>query len=179
LAEPVEIILCDQQVALVRAWRRAFADQAAVEVRLGDLLELEVDALVSPANSYGIMDGGIDAVLSRHFPHVEERVQAAIAERGGALPVGRALIVATEDDVVPYLVCAPTMEVPGDFGHTTNAFRAMRALLSAIARFNADNEGAILSVGVPGLCTGIGGMEARVAARQMARAYAEWQSKRE
>jgi O-acetyl-ADP-ribose deacetylase (regulator of RNase III) len=174
LAASFDVILCDVLPDLVRAWQRAFAAYPEVEVQRGDLLEVEADAYVSPANSYGIMDGGIDAVLSTRFPHVEARVQAAIAAGGRLLPVGHALVVETGDLDVPYLICAPTMEVPSRVGHTSNAFRAMLALLSAVEQFNAENEDAISSIAIPGLCTGVGDMEPEVAALQMAQAYAEW-----
>lgn len=170
-----EIILCDRQPALVRAWRQAFADFDDVTICEGDLLEIEADAYISPANSHGIMDGGIDAALSARFPHVEARVQAAIAGMGELLPVGQALVVETGDAEVPYLVCAPTMEIPSFVGHTSNAYHAMQAILNAVQQFNILNEDIISSVAIPGLATGVGGMEPNVAALQMARAYEEWQ----
>ena len=33
----------------------------------GSILEVSTDALVSPANSFGYMDGGLDLLLSEHF----------------------------------------------------------------------------------------------------------------
>lgn len=174
MAASFDIILCDVLPGLVRAWRVAFAGCPEVVVQRGDLMEVEADAYVSPANSYGIMDGGIDALLSARFPHVETRVQAAIAQVGILLPVGHALVVETDDPDVPYLICAPTMELPSRVGHTSNAFRAMLALLTAAERYNAENDDAISFVAVPGLCTGVGDMEPETAALQMARAYVEW-----
>ena len=178
MATDFDIVLCDMLPNLVRAWQRAFAAHSEVAIQRGDLLEVEADAYVSPANSFGIMDGGIDMALSERFPHVEARVQAAIARIGRMLPVGQALVVETEDRDVPYLVCAPTMELPSNVSHTNNAFRAMLALLSAVKQFNADNDGLITSIAVPGLCTGVGSMEPEIAALQMARAYAEWRDLR-
>ncbi len=168
------LVLCDQQPALIRAWRREFAAHPDVEVRLRDLLDVEADAYVSPANSLGIMDGGIDAELAARFPGVERRVQEAISELGGVLPVGEALVVETDDYEVPYLVCAPTMQAPSNVSHTSNAFRAMAALLRAVEEFNAANDGPIEVVAVPGLCTGVGAMAPDDAAMQMARAYGDW-----
>lgn len=171
MAAGFNIILCDLLPDLVRAWRRAFAAYPDVQVRQGNLLEVEAEAYVSPANSYGIMDGGIDAVLSARFPQAEAQVQSAIALVGDFLPVGQALVVETGDLDVPYLVCAPTMEVPSRVGHTDNAFRAMLALLSAVEQFNAAHDDVIEAVAVPGLCTGVGEMEPEAAAQQMAQAY--------
>jgi O-acetyl-ADP-ribose deacetylase (regulator of RNase III) len=176
LATSFDVILCDILPDLALAWQRAFAPYPEVAVQRGDLLEVEADAYVSPANSYGMMDGGLDAVLKERFPDIESQVQGAIAAVGRLLPVGQALVVETGDPDVPYLICAPTMEVPSRVGHTSNAFRAMLALLSAIEQFNTENGDAIGSVVIPGLCTGVGDMEPETAALQMARAYAEWRN---
>jgi O-acetyl-ADP-ribose deacetylase (regulator of RNase III) len=174
--EQLQVILCDRQRELVRAWRRSFRAHPEVAVRHGDLLTVAADAYVSPANSCGWMDGGLDLLLRERFVagDIQGTVHEAIAAKGGRLPVGRALVVGTDDDEVPYLVVAPTMEVPCEVGHTVNAYRAMRALLRAVQRFNARGEGHIGSVAVPGLCTGVGGMEPSVAALQMRRAYRRW-----
>ena len=112
MAADFDLILCDVMPNLVRAWQHVFAAHPEVKVQCGDLLEVEANAYVSPANSYGIMDGGIDAALSARFPQVEAQVQAEITQVGGMLPVGQALIVETGDWDVAYLVCAPTMELP-------------------------------------------------------------------
>lgn len=158
------------------AWRRSFACHDEVSVILGDLLDVEAEAYVSPANSYGYMDGGIDADLSSRFPGVERRVQAEIDRLGGLLPVGQAIVVETGDPFVPYLISAPTMEVPQPVGNTSNAFRAMLALLRAAYAFYADNDGAIGTIAVPGLCTGVGAMDPQEAARQMCDAYENWRA---
>jgi hypothetical protein len=51
----MKVLLIDQTEALVRAWREAFADREDVEVILGDYFECRAGAIVSPANSFGIM----------------------------------------------------------------------------------------------------------------------------
>lgn len=171
------LILCDQEPAIVAAWRRVFAPYPDVTVEEGDLLDVEADAYVSPANSFGFMDGGIDAKLSARFPRVQERVQDAIERLGGLLPVGQAVIVRTDDPYVPYLVSAPTMQLPGVVDGTNNAFRAMLAVLRAVSLFNSAC-GEIESLAMPGLCTGVGHMPAEDAAVQMLRAYEEWLASR-
>jgi O-acetyl-ADP-ribose deacetylase (regulator of RNase III) len=169
-----QIILCDQRPDIVRAWRHAFADFPDVDIRSGDLLDIECDAYVSPANSFGVMDGGIDYALRERFRGIEEQVRNGIAMAGSYLPVGMAIVVETLDLEVPYLICAPTMEIPSDVGNTRNAFLAMSALLSALDEFNAANDDVITSIAIPGLCTGIGAMEPYESAAQMAHAYSDW-----
>jgi O-acetyl-ADP-ribose deacetylase (regulator of RNase III) len=176
MAEELQITLCDQQQDLVREWEKHFTNRPEVEVRLGDLMDVYADAYVSPANSHGWMDGGIDLELRARFManDIETKVQTAIANTSDILPVGRALIVETEDEDVPYLVVAPTMEVPSYVGTSSNAYKAMSALLKAISEFNSTGDEIIGSVAIPGLCTGVGGMEPRVAALQMHQAYIDW-----
>jgi O-acetyl-ADP-ribose deacetylase (regulator of RNase III) len=140
-----------------------------VEVFHGSIVDVAADAYVSPANSFGIMDGGIDVVLARRFPLVEARVQDAIAARGAPLPVGDCVIVETGDFDLPYLVCAPTMHRPSRVAFTEHAHIAMSAILR-----HAHAHPEISSLAVPGLCTGVGEMPPEVAAEQMLRAYVEW-----
>ncbi len=58
--DTLRISLCDRNPDVARALAAAFLDVGGVEVMEGDLLGLDCDALVSPANSFGYMDGGID-----------------------------------------------------------------------------------------------------------------------
>lgn len=69
---------------------------------------------MSPANSFGFMDGGFDAVYTYVLGlQVQARAQDAIRrDFDGELPVGCALIVATERSELPWCVIAPTMRVP-------------------------------------------------------------------
>jgi O-acetyl-ADP-ribose deacetylase (regulator of RNase III) len=171
----MRLILCDLHGALAEAWERAFAGCADVEVRRGDLFDVSADAYVSPANSYGWMDGGIDSELRERFGYeIQDTVQDAIAARGGMLPVGDAIVVETGDDEVPYLIAAPTMEVPSYVAHTNNAYLAMRALLRAARDFARRRPGVLETIAIPGLCTGTGGMDPDQAAAQMRRAWEEF-----
>lgn len=72
------------------------------------------DAIVSPANSFGFMDGGLDAALVERFGmYAETRPKQTIRDKhAGELLVGRAEVCPTNDSTVPWLICAPTMRVP-------------------------------------------------------------------
>jgi len=68
-------VLVDLDRELVDAWRLALDAEVAagaVEVRCGSLLDAlpEVDAVITAGNSYGQMDGGVDRVLSQHWPEI-------------------------------------------------------------------------------------------------------------
>jgi O-acetyl-ADP-ribose deacetylase (regulator of RNase III) len=159
----MQVLLVDRDPALIRAWRATFADREDVEVVEGDYFSRPAAAMVSPANSFGIMDGGLDAAIRDVLGFaVQKRVQRAIVERHhGELPVGAAEIVETDDERWPLLVIAPTMRVPENVAQTLNAYLAFRAILLACKR--AD----VASVVCCGLATGIGGMEPQRAALQM------------
>ena len=76
----------------------------------------------SPANSFGFMNGGIDAVYARRFGvRLVSRVRDQILEHhGGKLLVGDAEVIETADSDIPFLICAPTMRVPMLVSDTVN-----------------------------------------------------------
>jgi O-acetyl-ADP-ribose deacetylase (regulator of RNase III) len=151
----------------------AFADADAVEVVEGNLLDLECDGVVSPANSFGDMGGGIDkAIDDFHHGAAQRAVMAAIAEHFlGELPVGVALVVEVAARRFPFVVAAPMMRVPGGVADTINAYLAMRAALVAVLRYNQGAGHPVRSLAVLGLCTGVGGMHPAEVASQMRAAY--------
>ncbi len=168
MASPLSLQLCARDQELEHSWRTAFSGCEGVTVVAGDILSLEADALVSPANSFGFMDGGLDLIYSQHFGwELEGRVRARILEAfHGELPVGRALVVPTEHPRVPWLISAPTMRVPMRIEHTPNAYLAFRAvLIEALA------HPGIHRVLCPGLGTGVGRMPPDRCARQMRAAH--------
>lgn len=131
------------------------------------------DCLVSPANSFGMMDGGMDAAITRFFGvALEHRVQDCILDDYlGEQPVGTSLIVETGHPKHPFLAHTPTMRVPMSIQDTDVPYTAMWAMLLAVRRHNKTHPRKIKSVVCPGLGTGIGRVPYREAARQMAIAY--------
>lgn len=171
---PTKIALIDQSPRLVEAWKREFSRFADVEAICGDFFQRPADAMVSPANSFGIMDGGLDAAITdRLGPGVQGRLQDVIVDRyHGELPIGCAEVVETRDERWPYLIAAPTMRIPESAEFTINAYLAFRAILIAAQNFNRGlGERRIDSLVCPGLCTGIGRMPPHRCAGQMRMAY--------
>jgi O-acetyl-ADP-ribose deacetylase (regulator of RNase III) len=165
--------LIDSDLAVATALRIAFQSFTEVVVSHGDLLAAANNAVVSPANSLGFMDGGIDAAFQRFFgPGIEERVQSAISMRPeGHLPVGASVIVGTGNARVPFMVVAPTMLAP-EAVDSTNCYRAMRAVL----RIAGHDERIWPGLFCPGLGTGVGQVSPEDAAREMSRAYGDWKA---
>ncbi len=166
------IILTALDPALIEAWKAFFDQEEQIKIVTEDITTLECSAIVSPANSFGFMDGGLDYQLSVRFGwDLEKELQKRIKELPeGEILVGQAMVIPTNDPKIPYLISAPTMRIPTNFNISTsvNAYLAMKAIL---IKALASNE--ISSVAIPGLCTGTGGMKASIAAKQMFQAYRE------
>ena len=167
------IVLVDPQRALVQCWLRTCQDLPGVEIVEGSIFDVECDALVSPGNSFGFMDGGLDLAISRFFGwQVQERLQERIRTRhAGELLVGQAELIPTDHARIPYVIAAPTMRVPSVLGASVNAYLALRAVLLLIAHGRLEDgrpiSDAIEDLAVPGLGTGTGGMPPGICARQM------------
>lgn len=163
---PTRIILCSIDEPLAKAWQTYCGDLNQVEIHHGNILNLNVDAVVSPANSFGFMDGGIDMVYSQHFGwNVQQQLQNQIKHlHNGELLVGRADIVETNHSQIPYLIAAPTMRVPMILKQTVNPYLAARAVFLLIkqgvfptgALKGERIQDGVKSVALPGLGTGVG-----------------------
>lgn len=169
----VQYFLRDRSPDVVAAWQRYFADIPHVHPDRGDIFDVSADAVISPANSFGFMDGGIDLVYSRRFGwQVQERLQKLLAEKHeGELPVGMAVLIETDDPDLPYCISAPTMRAPCDVSDTLNAYLAFRASLRLIRDVNQEKPGTIGRVLCPGLATATGRMDPEICAKQMHAAY--------
>ena len=166
----VSIHLRDRSALMVASWQAAFSGASNVEISHGDIFDAPpADAIVSPANSFGYMTGGIDGAYSAYFgDDLSTRLRTVLrAGWDGELPVGNAIVLETGHARIPYLISAPTMRVPGDVSQTVNAYLAFRAALIAIRETNRRRPGTIRSVLCPGMCTFHGRMSPERAARQM------------
>lgn len=90
----------------------------------------EIDAIVSPANAYGLMDGGYDYAISAYFGHemVDNLKQKIIDEYYGELPVGTSIsidIPSTDKK----LICTPTMRNPSKILDRSIVYQCMRTTL--------------------------------------------------
>lgn len=179
-AAPLNLVLCAVSEPLAQAWDAAANGRPDVSVHRGSVLEVPAQAVVSPANSFGWMRGGIDAVYAQAFPAVEQHVRSAVlAYHGGELPVGQALIVPTEVPAPPWLICAPTMRNPGELlpPDTVHPYLAARAVLR-LWRDGTLEDGSPVRAGVrtialPGMGTGVGGVAPETCARQVIAAWDE------
>jgi O-acetyl-ADP-ribose deacetylase (regulator of RNase III) len=169
----MKLFLRDRNKDIVDAWRRVFAGYKNVDVSCGDIFDIKADAIISPANSFGFMDGGIDLAYSNYFGwKLQKALQEKInTEYYGELPVGTAAIIETGNDTIPYLISCPTMRIPENVANTVNAYLAFRAALIETIRFNNTQESKIKSILCPGLGTRTGAISPENCATQMVYAY--------
>ena len=151
----MKINLIDINQRMTDAWEKEFIDYSDVNVINGSIFDVLSDTIVSPANSFGIMDGGIDGKIRDYFGfEIEKKVRQKIdTEYFGELPVGCAILTKTDDNKIKYLISAPTMRVPENVSDTLNAYLAMRAIMSVCILHD------LRSVSIPGLCSLSGSME--------------------
>ncbi|RPD77341.1 macro domain-like protein [Lentinus tigrinus ALCF2SS1-7] len=194
------LIFIARSPALVDAWRRAvgryFPSPSAQEqdqdqdedaggglfsVRAGRLEDLPAgeiahECVVSPANAFGIMDGGFDLALSQAFrgPSADmyaltDHVQTHLRTRwAGYAPPGSCTLVPLPEAVAGrdgnrwgtrVVAVVPTMKRPEEVGWNRElVYNAMWALLCEVGRWNAevDAEAVAGATGTEGAGTGSG-----------------------
>jgi O-acetyl-ADP-ribose deacetylase (regulator of RNase III) len=155
-----------------------------------ETIPIENKAFVSPGNSLGFMDGGIDFVYSRKmFPGVEGQIREMIkglsqekylhdqninlvSKLGRPyLTVGSAICQFTGNNTC--LIACPTMFLPHDVSKTQNAYHAFMAGLMAVNKINAKRKEKITLV-CPALCCGYGKMSYEESALQIYNAYVDF-----
>ena len=126
----MKIQLIDRNKVMCNLWKYFFNDIPDVVVHHGDFFDLSTDCVVSPANSFGFMDGGLDLVISLQLGwQVQEKLQKQIQEKyNGELLVGQAELVETDYKDIPFCISAPTMRVPMILEGTPNVYLASRAV---------------------------------------------------
>lgn len=141
--------------------------------------DFRVDCIVSPANSLGFMDGGIDMVYMQLFPGIQKIVQDRIktfdittALGRPVIPIGSAMLVNTGSDLVKLLACVPTMFLPEDITPTRNVYWATRGLLklcraSFFPSAPTGEESYRVVVAVPCMGTGVGKLTGEASAQQV------------
>ncbi len=163
----MNIVLCTINPSIELAWREALvgfpALQPFCEILTGNITNIEVDAVVSPANSFGFMDGGIDLHYSTVFGwHVQERLQAFIKTMAvQELPVGEAVAVETGHGRIRCVIAAPTMRTPCVLRDVQPVYLAARAAAVVASRSG------IKTLAFPGMGMGTGRLPFGAAAKAM------------
>ena len=160
---------------MCNAWEEQFEFCPDVTVYYGDIFSVPTDCIVSPANSYGFMDGGLDMIISQKLGWgVQEQLQRRIKEDYfGELLVGQAILIGTNNRDIPFCISAPTMRVPMILTGTVNVYLATKAVFNILKHTTA-----IESVTISGMGTGVGRVSPEICAKQMKQAYVDvWQDR--
>lgn len=185
-----KLILSAISEDLYLAFQKHFAQFPQVEVVFKRFEDTEFDCVVSAANSFGLMDGGVDQCITDYFGvQMMKRMQdAVIREYYGEQPVGTSMILRGNENFNfgeggvllknKYVAHTPTMRIPMDINRTSYVYSAMKAMLIAVEKHNEEvdefkkhnieNHNTRIDVVVcPGLGTNAGRVPAEEAAKMM------------
>ncbi len=128
-----------------------------IVIKKGDITQEKCDAIVNPANSFGIMGGGVAlAIKLKGGKEIEEE-----AIKKAPIPVGNAIATKAGKLNCNYVIHSPTMQKPAQKIPLENVRLATKAALELARKLK------IKSIAFPGMGTGIGGVKAEDAARVM------------
>lgn len=123
----------------------------------GDITELLVDAIVNPANSYGVMGGGVaGAIRKKGGVEIEKE-----AVRQAPILIGKAVATGAGSLPCRFVIHAPTMIRPAEATSVDQVRKAVRAALEC-----ADQNG-LKQIAFPGMGTGVGRLDPEAAAEAM------------
>ena len=176
-AADFKLVLVDPNEKLCAAFKLHFKNHPRVSVFNGFFQELEnFDCMVSAANSFGLMDGGVDGAITSFFGfELMDAVQDHIINQfRGEQPVGASFIIETGHEKHRYLAHTPTMRIPMPITATDNVYCAMWAMLTTVWKHNRESDDKIRTVACPGLGTATGRVPPSSAANQMSLAYSNF-----
>lgn len=126
-------------------------------VQQGDLLTARTDVIVNPANSLGVMGGGVALAIKQAGGEVIETEAKAQAP----CPVGTAIITTAGQLPFQAIIHAPTMH------HPAEPIPAKQIELATVAALRCADEHGFRSVALPALGTGVGDVDYDTAAKIM------------
>ncbi len=165
----MKIILLDRKRQMCEAWNKYFKGFKDVEVVYDNIEYYDltnVDCLVSPANSYGLMDGGYDLALTRLFgDELQTAVQNYIIDNlYGEQQVSSSIIVDIPN-TNKKLIHTPTMRIPSPIVDSEVAYTSMRSTLICALKNN------IQTIIIPAFGGDTGMLDMHTIARKMFKAY--------
>ncbi|RDD53721.1 MAG: macro domain-containing protein [Candidatus Korarchaeota archaeon NZ13-K] len=115
---------------------------------LGDITEIEADAIVNPANTLLIMGGGVAGAIKRRGGEEIERE----ALRKAPVRIGEAVETSAGRLKARYIIHAPTVESPGGASSPEYVRAAVRASIKRGVELG------IRSIAFPAMGAGVGGV---------------------
>ena len=126
-------------------------------LKKGDITQEACDAIVNPANSFGIMGGGVALAIKKAGGEEIEKE----ARKKAPIPVGKAVATLAGKLKCKFVIHAPTMEKPGEKIPLKNVKLATKAALELAKKLE------IKSIAFPGMGTGVGSIKPENAAKVM------------
>ena len=168
---PLKVYLLDINHDITGALHREFDKYSDVEIINDDFAHFmnthkDIECIVSPANSFGCMDGGYDLAITDYFGlEVEFEVQDYIKKYlFGEQPVGSSIMVDIPN-TNKKLIHTPTMRLPSPIVDETLIYHCMRStLITAI-------NGKIKSIVIPAFGGATGKLKPDVIAKNMRQGY--------
>ena len=135
-----------------------------------------IEAIVSPANSFGLMDGGYDKAITEYFgKELMEDVKKTIMEEWfGEQPVGTSITIPIYSkriingigiETCPILIHTPTMRTPEQIKDSRIIYQCMRTTLIEAIKQETN------SIVIPAFCGLTGKVPCDVIAKMMFLAY--------
>ena len=102
------------------------------------------DCIVSPGNSYGLMDGGMDGAINRYFSDVDNFIQNIQQQLlnlcGGYQQTGTCTLLNTRSTKCKYIAHCPTMHIPMCINDLNVIYNCYWNLLTTIYYHNNNNN---------------------------------------
>lgn len=169
----MKIYLLDKNINIINAWRKYFSNEKNVEIINDNFKEfmdrIDVECIVSPANSFGMMGGGYDLAITNYFGNsLMEVVQKNIIKNyNGEQPIGTAMMVD-----IPHtnkkLIHTPTMRYPSKIKDSIVVYFAMRETLRVAKNNNID------SIVIPAFGGSCGRLDCNIIAKMMRYGFDEF-----
>lgn len=138
------IILCSKFYDCKKEYDKHLSKYSNIRYYHGDFINLknEFNCIVSPANSYCIMDGGLDGVITRYInkDNFNNYVQNKLIEKtGGYNQEGGCVLIPLHNQKCQYLACCTTMHIPKAITDLKIIYNCYWNLIAKIYSFNNKN----------------------------------------
>ncbi len=130
-------------------------NNTVILIKIGDITQEEVDAIVNPANSYLIMGGGVAGAIKKKGGKIIEEE----ALKHSPINIGQAILTSAGKLKAKHVIHSPTMKYPGELTNENNVRSSIKAAL------NLALENGIRSLAFPGMGTGVGGIPYNLGAK--------------
>lgn len=134
--------------------------QNKIVIKISDLLEEEVEAIVNPANSLMLMGGGVAGIIKRKGGEEIENE----ARKFAPVKIGKAIVTKAGKLKCKFVIHSPTMERPSSLTNYDNVYKATKATLII------SKEKGIKTLAFPAMGTGVGGLSFDEASKAMLKA---------